>query len=998
MTIVQEYLELTTKWKREFGEKTLVLMQVGSFFEVYALRGSDGVITGSDIEQFSLINDMVITPKSRMLHDGHIVLMAGFGLAQLDKYVKRLQENDYTILVYTQDIQGKNTTRSLAEVISPGTFFSPDTEESSNTTMCVWLEHVKKNKFISESIVSGISTIDVFTGKTTLYQSVVPYHHNPCSYDDIERLVAIHRPRECIIMSNTERNIVNDIISYVGLDNVKTHVVEKNTSLEKHAKNAEKQIYQHEFFKRFYPQLSEEAVMQAIVQTHGTAVQSFVLLVDFVFQHNQTLTTRLCDPLFENDTNKLQLANHSLKQLNILEDKRHSGKLRSVGSFLNNCVTVMGKRTFIYNLHNPITDCQELTRSYDTTAHILSTGQWKGIRIGLSGVHDLDKLQRKIAMRKVTPRDFASLVEDLKKIMMVAQDLQCDNVLDKYICLEGEPIKYCGELIENITHTFDLDKCNVINDISQEKLSNLTPDKLSFIKPGLSKEVDESLSDSLDSHIQLEAIANKLSSIISTFEKQSKCKTLVKIHETAKSDPILMATKRRTSLLKHHIDGMKPSEKEISVSYKSHTGKTKHKILDLSSIECGSIGSNKKDEVIFNDVIKQLASKVQSSIDELILNITRFYNNYVEDFQRVLSSLEHISLYTNTLDTLQCKAYIADKYNYCKPEIKPNAEKSFCAFTEIRHPLIEHIQTNELYVTNDLTLGEQKSLDGFLLYGTNAVGKTSFIKSVGIAVIMAQAGLYVPCKSFCFSPYSYVFTRILGNDNLFKGLSTFAVEMSELRTILKFADKNSLILGDELCSGTESDSALSIFTAGLQVLHEKRSSFLFATHFHEVTNYDELTSMNKLGFKHMEVNYDAKNDCLVYNRKLKDGPGNTMYGLEVCKSLNLPEEFLQRAHDIRTKYNTSCQSLLSQNGSHFNTRKVRGNCEICLNRPSSEVHHLQHQSKAQKSNGYVDSFHKNHMANLINICSSCHDKIHKVDIEHVIKKTTNGYKICELDS
>ena len=115
----------------------------------------------------------------------------------------------------------------------------------------------------------------------------------------------------------------------------------------------------------------------------------------------------------------------------------------------------------------------------------------------------------------------------------------------------------------------------------------------------------------------------------------------------------------------------------------------------------------------------------------------------------------------------------------------------------MRHCLIEHLQQNELYISNDISLGTpETSVDGVLLYGTNAVGKTSFIRSLGIAVIMAQAGLYVPCSSFHFQPYKYIFTRILGNDNIFKGLSTFAVEMSELITILRLADDKSLFLGD----------------------------------------------------------------------------------------------------------------------------------------------------------------------------------------------------------
>ena len=150
----------------------------------------------------------------------------------------------------------------------------------------------------------------------------------------------------------------------------------------------------------------------------------------------------------------------------------------------------------------------------------------------------------------------------------------------------------------------------------------------------------------------------------------------------------------------------------------------------------------------------------------------------------------------------------------------------------------------------------KKYYDGTLLYGTNAVGKTSLIKSIGIAIIMAQSGLYVPCTSLKFVPYNAIYTRILGNDNMFKGLSTFEVEMTELRTILKMSDKNSLILGDELCSGTESDSALSIFTAGLEQLHNTGATHLFATHFHEIQQYDEIAALKRLCMKHMAVRYD----------------------------------------------------------------------------------------------------------------------------------------------
>jgi DNA mismatch repair protein MutS len=299
--------------------------------------------------------------------------------------------------------------------------------------------------------------------------------------------------------------------------------------------------------------------------------------------------------------------------------------------------------------------------------------------------------------------------------------------------------------------------------------------------------------------------------------------------------------------------------------------------------------------------------------DKINEKISEAYLTFLGDFEtQCLGDIEYLAKYVAKVDVLQCKAYIAQTYNYCKPEIVQHSS-SFVNAKGLRHVLIEHLQKNEIYVPNDVCLGEDPGPTnplGILLYGTNAVGKTSLIRALGIAVIMAQAGLYVPCSQFVYSPYSAIFSRILGVDNLFKGLSTFAVEMSELRMILRNADNQSLVLGDELCSGTETESALSIFMAGLMDLHKKRSSFIFATHFHEIIHFDEMRDLGKLVLKHMAVHYDRELDCLVYDRLLRDGPGNRMYGLEVCKSLYLPEDFLEEAYRIRTKYYPTARASL----------------------------------------------------------------------------------------
>ena len=999
MPIAEEYLSYTEKWKQEYGEKTIVLIQVGSFFEVYALEDKDGKRIGSDIERFAAINDMIIAQTNKKPVRGMNVVMAGFGLSQLEKYVNKLQEHGYTIVVYRQDIQGKNTTRSLDQIISPGTFFSLETEKLSNTSMCLWIERINERRSSPESVIIGLATPDIYTGKSTLQQTMLPYHHNPTTYDDIERCVAIHQPMECIIVTNMSDQIVSDIISFTSLDTAKLHIVNHSnvtSELTKHSKKAEKQTYQNEFFKRFFPNLSEETVATAIMQSHSLAVQSFVLLVDFICTHSPHLTTRLLTPSFETETNKLVLANHSLKQLNILEDDRHAGKLRSVGSFLNNCITAMGKRKFLYDLHNPTCDEEILNESYQVTANVMETGEWQEYRSMLTGIHDMDKLQRKVAMKKVTPKDFAWLYHDLNKISKLCNKTiaKQDNVT-RYVIKCGDPTQDCIDIMETLNETFNLDKCVEIDCMSTEKLCNMSSENLTFIKEGASNILDKLVYDCLNSRIQLEAIAQKLSSIVALVETKTKAvNTLVKIHETAKSEPVLMATKRRVTLLKSHINRL--NNRVINIEYVDHNDLGQSIEFDLDTLEYGTTGAIKKDEIIFSPLIKQITANIQKSLDDLVLGIINFFGEYVHGFMERIDALHTIASYATNIDVLQSKAYVAHKYNYCKPVIEKNSEKSFCSFTGIRHPLIEHIQTNEIYVTNDLTLGCDGNEDGMLLFGTNAVGKTSFIKSVGISIIMAQAGLFVPCTTFRFSPYSYLFTRILGNDNLFKGLSTFAVEMSELRTILTLANKDSLILGDELCSGTESDSALSIFTAGLETLHEKRSTFMFATHFHEVTDYSEVMALERLKLAHMKVTYNREKDVLVYDRKLKDGSGETMYGLEVCKSLNLPEEFLSRANNIRNKYKKDSRNLLSQEGSHFNRAKISGLCEICNKQPGTEVHHLQHQANANSSNSYIGTFHKNHIANLINICERCHDDIHKNDKQHVKKKTSKGYEISAI--
>ena len=1010
MALVKEYFELTKKYKNEYGKKTVVLMQVGAFFEVYGLEDkTNATMFGSEINEFSRVCDLNIADK-KICVGADSVVMAGFSHYMIDKYLKKLQESGFTVVVYTQDEQTKNTTRSLAGIYSPGTYFSLDSSPSSqitNNTTCIWINLVEsqylnhyssfKNKNKERNLVGnqliyvGLANIDVYTGKTSIFEFNETYLRSPTTFDELERFISIYNPSEVILIGNISEKEMDDVINYANIESKSIHKIwvddPNGGEKVKRVLNCEKQIYQKELLTKFYQIDDFDSFYQNFYQ-NSVATQAFCFLLDFIYQHNPNLVNKISEPTFENCSDRLILANHSLKQLNIIDDDNYRGKYSSVEKMLNLCITSMGKRKFSYHLLNPTTDKEFLTNEYNITEHLLgSINEYDFLKNKLALIKDISKLVRQIIMKKLSPKSLVQFYKNLKVIQseffsQICGDTIFVEYLQKNIQLFSQVAVFCKEIYDFIESNVDILLCEEIETTMQFELN--------FIKKGVNKELDEINETLLESNDKLEAIRVFLNKSIMKYEKNSKttlATDYVKIHETEKNSFSLVATKRRCNILK---ESFLKDNSSVQLQY-------------ISSFDNQTKSFEFKPELVFTTQTASNDSITSSLIQELCKNIsfikiqmkdiiTKIYLSILDKFeQQYLDKTDTIIDFITLLDVSYTKAYIAKKYNYCKPSIV-ESEKSFVNSQDLRHCLIEHLQQNEIYVANDLALGVPNGNSGILLYGTNAVGKTSFIRAIGIAVIMAQAGLYVPCSSFEYFPYKYIFTRILGNDNIFKGLSTFAVEMSELRTILRLADDKSLILGDELCSGTESISATSIFVAGIKQLHDKKSTFIFATHLHEIIHYEEICELTGVVLKHMAVIFDREKGILVYDRKLRDGPGDNMYGLEVCKSLNLPESFLELAHNIRMKYNPSSGSILSLKTSHYNSKKIVGVCEICKEDMGEEVHHLQHQADAD-NDGIIKvknlaPFHKNKVANLVTLCEKCHDKMHHNNNEDTLSSLT----------
>jgi DNA mismatch repair protein MutS len=970
MALIKEYFRLSKEAATNYGPKTVLLMQVGAFYECYGKTGE-----GNDRD---MIDEFCRTCELACANKAPGVVMAGFRDYSLEKYLNRLQEAGYTTVVHDQDAQIKEE-RALSGVYSPGTFFTGESAALSNCVACIWLERMRSKTVI------GMANIDVFTGRSSVFEVETELMHAHTTYDELERFISAHTPSEVILITdNFSQKQIEDLENFAGIATC-ARLIHRLDSTRDTVQKSRKQVYQREIMSRFFG----ASLSQSLVQfaSYEFATQALTYLLNFVHEHNPHLVHRISEPAFENCSDRMVLANHSLKQLNIIDDDNGTkSKYSSVYKLLNNCMTPMGARHFRTRLLNPSCSMPKIQREYDITEHLLLLSTTDVWRPQLAQLKDLEKFNRLIMMRKCPPQMLHALHGNLSIIHDLHSSVADDAIIASY-ARDTNPLTattagatthlesvsdMCTRLRQHMGTAFHMDKCaNVGADLGD----------CDFVRPGIHAGLDTLRAQNAAATKTLHELRNYLDSLIVCGEKsRSNASDVVKVHETEKGGISLQATKRRTKLLADQIKQQKLDQvcicdrwfSLLSLTYPAATGANNEITSPQLSDLCRSI-------IVSNQKIKEIVGQI--------------YADFVDKLRDWEPVFQHLIHFATTLDLLQNQCHIAVKYKFCKPVlVSGEGSRSFFDARDLRHCLIERLNEDETYVANDVALGSGEGTSsgsggavvpvglaprGMLIYGTNAVGKTSLIRAIGIAIIMAQAGLYVPCSSLKYHPYTTIFTRILGNDNLFKGLSTFQVEMSELRVILRTATDRSLILGDELCSGTEMDSAIAIFVAGLSHLHRVGCTFLFATHMHEINGYDEVRLLTKMCMKHLTVVYDKSKDTLIYNRKLADGPGASMYGLEVCKALHLPDAFLEFANAVRLRHRArpSDIGILSFEPSHFNAHKLKGVCERCSKELAQEIHHLLPQKDADSRN-YIGHVPKNHVANLMALCTRCHDEVH----------------------
>jgi DNA mismatch repair protein MutS len=927
-------------------------MQVGSFYEAYSTnkRGPDLSIISSTINVACTRKD-----KSINIIDEKNPLMLGFPLVATQKFIDLLVNNGYTIVVIDQVTPPPNPKREITNIYSSGTYIENSYLPDTNFILCIYLEKEKQRNSSNKLLCSGMSAIDLTTSKTYIYEAYS--NNNDCNFaaDETIRFINSINPTEIIIYYNkNDKEIENKVIPYLELDNKNFKI---NTNIDK---KYIKLNYQNDFLNKIYKNNTSLSCVEYLdLDRLNYARLSFIILLDYAYEHNNNIIKGLSNPIHYLNNNHLILGNNAIQQLNIIENYNNNivQKFKCLFDVVNNTSTPMGKRYLRDRLVTPLICHKKINEIYKHNEQFYKNSWKMGKKIEkiLVNIKDIERLNRKIFLKILKPYELFTLYESLKEVKPIYNILIKNKKLISIL-----PKKDIIHKIDKFIK--DIEKIFIISELKKFALNNITT---SFFNTGIYKDIDELFNNLKIGTDFMDKLAIKLTEYINDNNKNTKRKPIqVKKNNTDKY--YLSLSKVRAKILKENIKYID----EINI--------------DGYNISINDLIFNENNKNITKITIPSLVDKTGdiSNNEELLIKLVhehyiklldKYSNKYYDIFKEICNFISYV-------DFIKSNSKTAILYNYKKPIIEYNNKTSYIKAKQLRHPIIERIIDYE-YVPHDIDIGT--NLKGILLHGPNSAGKSSLMKTIGLTLIMAQSGLYVPAQNFVFSPYTSLYTRIAGDDNIFKGLSSFALEMVELNAILKRAGPNTLVIGDEVCKGTENISGNSIVASTIIYLNKSEASFIFATHLHEVANLDKIKKLDKVKSFHLSVNYDSKTDTLIYDRCLKPGQGDSVYGITFARYIINNNEFIKQATEIKNDLLKQYNTIISGKTSRYNSDVLVDDCQICgktdlkLHISPLETHHIQFQkdciNEFSKNKPHIK---KNSKANLIVLCNECHDKIH----------------------
>ena len=293
--------------------------------------------------------------------------------------------------------------------------------------------------------------------------------------------------------------------------------------------------------------------------------------------------------------------------------------------------------------------------------------------------------------------------------------------------------------------------------------------------------------------------------------------------------------------------------------------------------------------------LKEKENIILGAEEKIIELEYRIFMNIREKVKTYITAIQKTSKTIALVDMLVSFATVSEENNYIRPII---SDEKKIEIKEARHPVVEKVIKSE-FVPNDVIMN--KDVDILLITGPNMAGKSTYMRTLAIIIIMAQIGSFVPAKSCTISLFDKIFTRIGASDDLVSGDSTFMIEMKEANNAISEATENSLILFDELGRGTATYDGMSLAQSILEYVHDKiKAKTLFSTHYHELTSL----SGDLKRLRNVHVSAIEEEGKITFLHKVKMGAVDKSYGIHVASLAKLPKEVIDRANEILEFYET----------------------------------------------------------------------------------------------
>ncbi|MFW6083226.1 MAG: DNA mismatch repair protein MutS [Thermoplasmatota archaeon] len=525
----------------------------------------------------------------------------------------------------------------------------------------------------------------------------------------------------------------------------------------------------------------------------------------------------------------------TLKNLEIFRSLRDDSKKGTLLNVLDDTITAMGSRKLRNWLQQPLLDIDRIRERLNAVEELVDEIFLKDdLREQMDGIYDLERLISRVVYGNANARDLLGIKDTLEKIEPLIEMLE-DT--------ESRKLNEIKDRIDPLTDIKDkIDSAIVDNPPTTVKEGGI-------IQEGFDEDLDE-----------LKRKSREGKEWINSLEKKERERTGIerlKVGYNKVHGYYLEISKTQTDKVPENYN----RKQTLKNSERYYTPELKEKEDEIISAE-------EKMEALEYEIFKKLREEV---------------GDESERFQNTAETIAE-------LDVLTSFAHVSIRNNYNRPEVYPDDK---IKINDGRHPVVEKT-IEENFVPNDCLMYNGKN-QFLIITGPNMSGKSTYMRQVALITLLAQVGCFVPAEDAEVGVVDRIFTRVGALDDLTKGHSTFMVEMVELSNILHNATKNSLILLDEIGSGTSTFDGLSIAWAVTEYIsREINAKTLFATHYHEITELEKSLDC----VKNLHVAAKDTGGEVRFLRKVREGSTDKSYGVHVASLAGLPDPVVQRAHDV----------------------------------------------------------------------------------------------------